>query len=119
MQQKGVEEFNVLLNSFGTTEKKSIYWTYPSDRNGTYLNATFAIIEDDNLPRNKWQLGREIETVQNSDGLVPWVKGQVRDQKSHKKQDPPSKPSVMERPIQKLVLLLESWLEINNTLYTT
>ncbi|XP_065108476.1 uncharacterized protein [Paramisgurnus dabryanus] len=66
------------------------------------------IIKDDNLPRNHWQLGRVIETVQSSDGLVRRVKVQVGDRKPHKKQDPPSKPSVIERPIKKLVLLLEN-----------
>lgn len=28
------------------------------------------IVKDDNLPRNQWQLGRVIETLQSSDGLV-------------------------------------------------
>lgn len=66
------------------------------------------IVKDDNLPRNQWQLGRVIETVQSSDGLVRRVKVQVGERKPHKKQDPPSKPSVIERPIKKLVLLLEN-----------
>lgn len=66
------------------------------------------IIKDDNLPRNQWQLERVIEIVQGSDGLVRRVKVQVRDRKPHKKQDPPSKLSVIERPIKKLVLLLEN-----------
>lgn len=66
------------------------------------------IIKDDNLPRNQWQLGRVIETVQSSDGLVRRVKVQVGERKPHKKQDFPTKPSVIERPIKKLVLLLEN-----------
>ncbi|KAL6471732.1 hypothetical protein MHYP_G00203820 [Metynnis hypsauchen] len=66
------------------------------------------IIKDDNLPRNHWQLGRVVETVQESDGLVRRVKVQVGERKPHRKQDPHSKPSVIERPIQKLVLLLEN-----------
>lgn len=66
------------------------------------------IIKDDNLPRNHWQLGRVVETVQDSDGLVRRVKVQVGERKSQRKQDPPSKPSVIERPVQKLVLLLEN-----------
>ena len=59
------------------------------------------IIKDDNLPRNHWRLGRVVETVQDSDGLVRRVKVQVGERKSQRKQDPPSKPSVIERPIQK------------------
>ncbi|KAL6475780.1 hypothetical protein MHYP_G00168200 [Metynnis hypsauchen] len=66
------------------------------------------IIKDDNLPRNHWQLGRVVETVQESDGLVRRVKVQVGERKPHRKQDPHSKPSVIERPVQKLVLLLEN-----------
>lgn len=34
------------------------------------------IIKDDNLPRNHWQLGRVVENVQESDGLVRRVKVQ-------------------------------------------
>ncbi|KAK0150845.1 hypothetical protein N1851_008044 [Merluccius polli] len=59
------------------------------------------IIKDDNLPRNHWRLGQVVETVQDSDGLVRRVKVQVGERKSQRKQDPPSKPSVIERPIQK------------------
>lgn len=66
------------------------------------------IIKDDNLPRNQWQLGRVIETIQSGDGLVRRVKVQVGEKKPYKKQDPPSKPSIIERPIKKLVLLLEN-----------
>lgn len=63
-------------------------------------------IKDDHLPRNHWQLGRVVETVQDSDDLVHQVKVQVAERRPHRKQDPPSKPSVINRPIQKLVLLL-------------
>ncbi|XP_030597267.1 uncharacterized protein LOC115788399 isoform X1 [Archocentrus centrarchus] len=66
------------------------------------------IIKDDNLPRNQWQLGRVVEAAQGSDGLVRRVKVQVGERKSQEKQNAPIKPSVIERPVQKLVLLLES-----------
>ncbi|XP_023197668.1 uncharacterized protein LOC111610010 [Xiphophorus maculatus] len=62
------------------------------------------IIKDDNLPRNQWQLGRVVETVQGDDGLVRRVKVQVGERKSNSS----SKLSIIERPIQKLVLLLEN-----------
>ncbi|KAK0149793.1 hypothetical protein N1851_009449 [Merluccius polli] len=64
------------------------------------------IIKEDILPRNQWQLGRVVETTVDSDGLVRRVKVQVGTQKSLKTNSP-SKPSIIERPIQKLVLLLE------------
>lgn len=66
------------------------------------------VIKDDNLPRNHWQLGRVVETFQDDDGLVRRVKVRVGERKPQRKQDAPSKPSVIERPIQKLVLLLEN-----------
>lgn len=65
------------------------------------------IVKEDILSRNQWQLGRVVETFMDSDGLVRRVKIRVGEQKSEKHQSP-SKPSVIERPIQKLVLLLES-----------
>ncbi|GAA6067474.1 uncharacterized protein nek6 isoform X1, partial [Tachysurus ichikawai] len=61
------------------------------------------IIREDMLPRSQWQLGRVIETVKESDGLVRRVKVQV----GGRKRDQPSKPTIIERPIQKLVVLLE------------
>lgn len=65
------------------------------------------IVKEDILPRNQWQLGRVVETFMDSDGLVRRVKIRVGEQKSGKHQFS-FKPSVLERPIQKLVLLLES-----------
>lgn len=64
------------------------------------------IIRED-TPRNQWHLGRVIETTKGSDGLVRRVKVLVGERTSAK-QDCPTKPLIMERPIQKLVLLLES-----------
>lgn len=65
------------------------------------------IVKDDNKARNRWNLARVIETYPNkADGLVRSVKVAIGD---------PSLPStgkrvhplsVLERPIQKLVLLL-------------
>lgn len=67
------------------------------------------IIKEEILPRNQWQLGRVVEATQEGDGLVRRVRVQVGEQKSQKEnQSSPSKLSIIERPIQKLVLLLES-----------
>lgn len=65
------------------------------------------IIKEDLLPRNQWQLGRIVETTVDSDGLVRRVKLQVGEKdlgKCHSK----SRFTIVERPVQKLVLLLES-----------
>ena len=64
------------------------------------------IIKEDTLPRNEWHMGRVIETMEESDGFVHHVKVQVGERRSAIKQGIPSKPSIIEQPIQKLVLLL-------------
>lgn len=64
------------------------------------------IIKED-TPRNQWHLGRVVETTQENDGLVRRVRLLVGERTSGK-QNRPTKPLIIERPIQKLVLLLES-----------
>ncbi|RXN21863.1 hypothetical protein ROHU_023747 [Labeo rohita] len=64
-------------------------------------------VKDEMLPRNRWQLGRVVEVTQGSDGLVRRVKIQIGEQKPKSKQEQHSKPTIIERPIQKLVVLLE------------
>lgn len=65
------------------------------------------IIKEDMLPRSQWQLGRVIEAVKESDGFVRRVKVKLGQRKLTGKRDQPSKPTIVERPIQKLVVLLE------------
>lgn len=65
------------------------------------------IIKEDMLPRCQWQLGRIVETIEGDDGLVRRVKVQVGVQSQTKKQDRAFKPPIIERPIQKLVVLVE------------
>ncbi|XP_047243901.1 uncharacterized protein LOC124881947 [Girardinichthys multiradiatus] len=59
------------------------------------------------LPRNEWRLARVIDTVTDKDGLVRKVKLRFGDKKMEKGQYS-SKPSIVERPVQKLVLLFET-----------
>lgn len=66
------------------------------------------LMRDDDLPRNEWRLGRISETMADKDGLVRRVKLCLGDQKLGDKGQRLNKQSVMERPVQKLVLLLES-----------
>ncbi|XP_026116657.1 uncharacterized protein LOC113095301 [Carassius auratus] len=63
---------------------------------------------DENLPRNEWRLGRVIDTVTSQDGLVRKVTIALSDKKLNKKGERVNKVSVVERPAQKLVLLLEA-----------
>ncbi|XP_041845165.1 uncharacterized protein LOC121642470 [Melanotaenia boesemani] len=66
------------------------------------------IIKEEVLPRGQWQLGRVVDTTEGKDGFVRRVKVQVGDRKHTKKRDHASRPSIIERPIQKLVVLIES-----------
>ncbi|XP_036003015.1 uncharacterized protein LOC118566077 [Fundulus heteroclitus] len=66
------------------------------------------IIKEDMLPRSQWQLGRVVEAPEGEDGFVRRVKLQVGNRNPTMKWDTTHKPRVVERPIQKLVVLLES-----------
>ena len=66
------------------------------------------IIKDYNQPRCHWQLGRVVEVFQDSDNLVRRVKVLVGEQNLKGNQSAPYRHSVIERPVQKLVLLLEN-----------
>ena len=63
------------------------------------------LLKDDNLPRNQWQLARVVETEPDSDGLVRKVKIMVADRSSDQSGQRVKPASMLERPIQKLVLL--------------
>ncbi|XP_023808300.1 uncharacterized protein LOC105355630 isoform X2 [Oryzias latipes] len=66
------------------------------------------MIKDDDLPRTEWRLGRVLETTTDKDGCVRRVKICLGDRKLSKKGERINKQLVLERPVQKLVLLLES-----------
>lgn len=61
------------------------------------------IVKEDSLPRNEWHLGGVVETTEGIDGLVRRVKVQVAERKMSGKNYHHSKPSVIERPIQRLI----------------
>ena len=67
------------------------------------------IVSDENLPRCKWLLGRIAETYPDPDGHVRKVKiamaDKTRDEKTGRRIHP---TSYLERPVQKVILLLES-----------
>ncbi|KAL7863273.1 hypothetical protein SRHO_G00122570 [Serrasalmus rhombeus] len=66
------------------------------------------MLRDDNLPRYEWRLGRVSETTPDKDGLIRRVRVQLGDRHLGKKGERLSKLSVVERPVQKLILLLET-----------
>ncbi|KAF7653239.1 hypothetical protein LDENG_00085720, partial [Lucifuga dentata] len=60
------------------------------------------------LLRNEWRLAKVVETVTDKDELVRRVKIRLGDQKMGRQGQHSGKPSVVERPVQKLILLLET-----------
>ena len=63
---------------------------------------------DETQPRSVWRLGRVTETVSDKDGLVRRVRICLADRNLNKRGERISKVSVVERPVHKLVLLLEA-----------
>ena len=66
------------------------------------------ILKDDNLSRHEWPLGRVIETLKSRDGLVRRVRVQMASRELDAHGRRVSKVSILERPIQKIVVLLEA-----------
>ena len=65
------------------------------------------IVCDDNAPRNEWPLARITEVITGKDGLVRRVRLQMGTSRLDNKGKRLSTLTVLERPVQKLVLLLE------------
>ncbi|XP_048048490.1 uncharacterized protein LOC125269604 isoform X1 [Megalobrama amblycephala] len=66
------------------------------------------IVKDDDLLRNQWRLGRVEGVIVSSDGLVRKAKIYLGTSNLDMKGKRINKPSIIERPIQKLVLLMEN-----------
>ena len=66
------------------------------------------ILKNDDLFRGDWRLARVLETKTDDDGLVRRVKLLTADPNLSKRGQRISKPTILERPIHKLILLLES-----------
>lgn len=65
------------------------------------------IVKDDNIPRNEWKLARVVEARADGDGLVRKVKIQIGQSNLGKKGERITQLSSLERPVQKLVVLVE------------
>ena len=66
------------------------------------------ILKNEDLFRGDWRLARVLETKTDDDGLVRRVKLLTADPNLSKRGQRISKPTILERPIHKLILLLES-----------
>lgn len=65
------------------------------------------IVKEEGLPKNEWKLGRVPEITFSADGLVRKVKVLLGDSKLNAKLERVNKQPIVERPVQKLVLLLK------------
>jgi len=70
------------------------------------INGDIAMVQDE-APRNEWPLGKAMETTSDEQGLVRSVKIKL-EARSLEKKGNNSRWSTNERPLQKVVLLLEA-----------
>ncbi|MCG8032715.1 MAG: hypothetical protein JAZ03_11140 [Candidatus Thiodiazotropha taylori] len=66
------------------------------------------LLKDDNQPRNRWRIGRVVDTFKDEDGLIRKVKLVLADPNLNMKGKRTDSLTFLERPVHKLVLLLES-----------
>lgn len=66
------------------------------------------IIKEEDVPSNKWELAKVVEAREDDDGLARKVTVQVGEQKLGKRGECLNQPSIVQRPIQKLVVLVKS-----------
>ena len=67
------------------------------------------LVKDENLPRNQWQLARVVRTYPSDEGLVRRVKILLADSSIDDSGRTSKSPVMLERAIQKLVLLVPSF----------
>ena len=89
------------LQSLQTRQK----WARAS-RNGKVDDVV--IVKDEGLPWNQWRLARVVETYPSDDALVRKVKLLVADSSLDKCGKRSKPPVYLDRPVQKLVLLVPS-----------
>lgn len=66
------------------------------------------IVKEEEIHRNEWKLARVLGVHEDDDGLVRRATLQMGERKLGKSGERLCKPSIIERPIQKLVVLVES-----------
>ncbi|CAI5682991.1 unnamed protein product [Oreochromis niloticus] len=66
------------------------------------------IVKEEGIPRSEWKLGRVLDVCKDEDGLVRKARIQLGNRKLSKEGERLNKPSTLERPIHKLVVLIES-----------
>ncbi|KAM7424138.1 hypothetical protein PAMA_000472 [Pampus argenteus] len=66
------------------------------------------IIKEEDVPRNEWKLAKVVEAHEDDDGLVRKVTVQVGERMLGKRGERLKQPSIIQRPVQKLVVLVKS-----------
>lgn len=66
------------------------------------------ILREEGSPRNEWRLGRVLNVCTDDDGLVRKATIQIGNKKLGKQGQRLTNPTIIERPIHKLVVLVES-----------
>ncbi|XP_040928808.1 uncharacterized protein LOC114866078 isoform X1 [Betta splendens] len=77
------------------------------DRRNIKVN-DIVILKEDNSPRNQWKLAKVAEVYPSKDGKVRKVKLLISDSSLDSKGRRISKPVYLDRPVHKIVLLLEA-----------
>ena len=72
------------------------------------VKGDIVLLKDDNQLRNCWRLGRIVEAYEDDDGLVRKVKLMLADSNMNSKGKRNDTHVFLERPVHKLILLLES-----------
>ncbi|XP_035854176.1 uncharacterized protein LOC118494390 [Sander lucioperca] len=66
------------------------------------------IVKEDEVPRNEWRIGRVLDVCKDEDGLVRKVTVQMGNRKLRKEGQRLTSSSILERPVHKLVVLVEN-----------
>ena len=102
-----------LANEFWTRWRKEYLLNLQSrqkwhkNRRNVKVN-DIVLLQDDLAPRNEWKLARITDVYPGSDGRVRKLKLMVSDTTFDKKGKPTTKIGFLERPVQKVVTLLEA-----------
>ncbi|KAL6490189.1 hypothetical protein MHYP_G00005340 [Metynnis hypsauchen] len=66
------------------------------------------IVKEEGIPRNDWRLGRVLDVCKDEDGLVRKATIQMGNRKLGKDRQQFINPTILERPIHKLVVIVEN-----------
>lgn len=111
--RKRWRQVQFLTNHFWTRWKKEYLLNlqqrqkWQKNKRDTRVN-DIVILQEDDSPRNQWRLARVAEVYPSPDGRVRKVKLLMSDSTLDHSGRRSSKPVYLDRPVQKIVLLLEA-----------